>query len=119
MRETGCLDLAECWCDPAECFLGSNWRGQWHLEAGTFYVQTMCFPQSFFCILVELDAFKMYACSEVSHYDTGLGVLPWTTSNLTLLFPSGESGAGKTVSAKYIMSYISKISGGGPKVKVS
>lgn len=32
---------------------------------------------------------------------------------------SGESGAGKTVAAKYIMSYISKISGGGPKVQVS
>uniref|UniRef100_A0A8D2LUC7 Myosin IE n=1 Tax=Varanus komodoensis TaxID=61221 RepID=A0A8D2LUC7_VARKO len=29
----------------------------------------------------------------------------------------GESGAGKTVGAKYIMSYISKISGGGPKVQ--
>lgn len=25
---------------------------------------------------------------------------------------SGESGAGKTVSAKYIMSYVSKVSGG-------
>ncbi|XP_044135648.1 unconventional myosin-Ie [Bufo gargarizans] len=30
---------------------------------------------------------------------------------------SGESGAGKTVAAKYIMGYISKISGGGPKVQ--
>uniref|UniRef100_A0A670ZKC2 Myosin IE n=1 Tax=Pseudonaja textilis TaxID=8673 RepID=A0A670ZKC2_PSETE len=30
---------------------------------------------------------------------------------------SGESGAGKTVGAKYIMSYISKISGGGPRVQ--
>ncbi|NXU51607.1 MYO1E protein, partial [Turnix velox] len=30
---------------------------------------------------------------------------------------SGESGSGKTVAAKYIMSYISKISGGGPKVQ--
>lgn len=32
---------------------------------------------------------------------------------------SGESGAGKTVAAKYIMSYISRVSGGGPKVQVS
>lgn len=31
---------------------------------------------------------------------------------------SGESGAGKTVAAKYIMGYISRVSGGGPKVQV-
>ena len=31
---------------------------------------------------------------------------------------SGESGAGKTVAAKYIMSYISKVSGGGSRVQV-
>ncbi|XP_034439211.1 unconventional myosin-If [Hippoglossus hippoglossus] len=30
---------------------------------------------------------------------------------------SGESGAGKTVAAKYIMGYISKVSGGGTKVQ--
>uniref|UniRef100_A0A4W3JGG4 Myosin IF n=1 Tax=Callorhinchus milii TaxID=7868 RepID=A0A4W3JGG4_CALMI len=30
---------------------------------------------------------------------------------------SGESGAGKTVAAKYIMSYVSKVSGGGGKVQ--
>lgn len=34
------------------------------------------------------------------------------------LFFSGESGAGKTVAAKYIMGYISRVSGGGPKVQV-
>jgi len=34
------------------------------------------------------------------------------------VFISGESGAGKTVAAKYIMSYIAKVSGGGPTVQV-
>ena len=31
---------------------------------------------------------------------------------------SGESGAGKTVAAKFIMGFIAKVSGGGPKVQV-
>lgn len=31
---------------------------------------------------------------------------------------SGESGAGKTVAAKYIMGYIARVSGGGPMVQV-
>jgi len=34
-----------------------------------------------------------------------------------LLLLSGESGAGKTVSAKYIMAYIAKVSGGGAHVQ--
>jgi len=35
----------------------------------------------------------------------------------TLYIYSGESGAGKTVAAKYIMSYIARISGGGKRVQ--
>uniref|UniRef100_A0A4W5PYK1 Osteoclast-stimulating factor 1 n=1 Tax=Hucho hucho TaxID=62062 RepID=A0A4W5PYK1_9TELE len=38
-------------------------------------------------------------------------------SDLSTLCFSGESGAGKTVAAKYIMGYISRVSGGGPKVQ--
>jgi len=33
-------------------------------------------------------------------------------------FDSGESGAGKTVAAKFIMAYISRVSGGGKTVQV-
>lgn len=39
-------------------------------------------------------------------------------SSLSWCCRSGESGAGKTVAAKYIMGYISKVSGGGTKVQV-
>ena len=35
----------------------------------------------------------------------------------TLCIYSGESGAGKTVAAKYIMSYIARVSGGGGRVQ--
>lgn len=41
----------------------------------------------------------------------------WAKCDLSLA-ASGESGAGKTVAAKFIMGYIAKISGGGPTVQV-
>lgn len=36
---------------------------------------------------------------------------------LEIYTSSGESGAGKTVAAKYIMSYVARVSGGGKKVQ--
>ncbi|KII64241.1 Unconventional myosin-Ie [Thelohanellus kitauei] len=42
------------------------------------------------------------------------GLLNYNENQCVII--SGESGAGKTVSAKYVMSYITKVSGGGPDV---
>lgn len=39
-------------------------------------------------------------------------------SEVIIFLSSGESGAGKTVAAKFIMGFIAKVSGGGPTVQV-
>ena len=52
---------------------------------------------------------------QVSHAVSSLGVMH---AEIFCVFFSGESGAGKTVAAKYIMGYISRVSGGGPRVQV-
>uniref|UniRef100_A0A8C7KDW5 Osteoclast-stimulating factor 1 n=1 Tax=Oncorhynchus kisutch TaxID=8019 RepID=A0A8C7KDW5_ONCKI len=65
---------------------------------------------------VELyqGAIKLYtSCNLNCHINHGVALFPKAFCCLC----SGESGAGKTVAAKYIMGYISKVSGGGPKVQ--
>lgn len=64
--------------------------------------------------------FCFWFCFEgVSSEERKLVMSHFTGGYFCLSFLSGESGAGKTVAAKYIMSYISRVSGGGPKVQVS
>jgi ABC-type dipeptide/oligopeptide/nickel transport system ATPase component len=50
-------------------------------------------------------------------FDTDKSTLTPSLLPLVLVFRSGESGAGKTVSAKYIMSYVARVSSGGERVQ--
>uniref|UniRef100_A0A8C7UF37 Osteoclast-stimulating factor 1 n=1 Tax=Oncorhynchus mykiss TaxID=8022 RepID=A0A8C7UF37_ONCMY len=73
-------------------------------------------------VLISVNPFKQmpyFGDKEVEMYQGAVSRLPcyMDRSNLSTLCFSGESGAGKTVAAKYIMGYISRVSGGGPKVQ--
>uniref|UniRef100_A0A7N6AXC2 Osteoclast-stimulating factor 1 n=1 Tax=Anabas testudineus TaxID=64144 RepID=A0A7N6AXC2_ANATE len=77
-------------------------------------------------VLISVNPFKQmpyFGEKEIEMYqgayDSEAKIAYMTKEMLTAyyLFFSGESGAGKTVAAKYIMSYISRVSGGGPRVQ--
>lgn len=67
----------------------------------------------------KLDERRRASCVNRSICQTGDKQYTRDVSSSRLCsFLSGESGAGKTVAAKYIMGYISRVSGGGAKVQV-
>uniref|UniRef100_A0A8C8FTX6 Osteoclast-stimulating factor 1 n=1 Tax=Oncorhynchus tshawytscha TaxID=74940 RepID=A0A8C8FTX6_ONCTS len=71
-------------------------------------------------VLISVNPFKQlpyFTDREVELYQGAIKLYTSCNLNSFCCLCSGESGAGKTVAAKYIMGYISKVSGGGPKVQ--
>uniref|UniRef100_A0A8B9JHD7 Osteoclast-stimulating factor 1 n=1 Tax=Astyanax mexicanus TaxID=7994 RepID=A0A8B9JHD7_ASTMX len=90
------------------------------------YMDDYIFVSFFFISLIKYQCWYQKSKSGVAQYENPPHIYALADNmyrNMMIdrenqcVIISGESGAGKTVAAKYIMGYISRVSGGGPRVQ--